>query len=125
MATRRPGSIRWVRLIQLGPGGREPNVSWEAYPLPIARPGQPHFVEVEYPADLAQTLGISIVEPNAAGHMTPIGLDTGIDVPDTAVSREPRLAKHRVAFWPRTKAPLLLLTNQRDGTRAAFGKVAF
>ena len=78
-------------------------MSWEAFPLPIARPGQPHFVEVEYPADCAQTLGISIVEPNAAGHMTPIGLDTGIDVPDTAVSREPRLAKHRVAFWPRTK----------------------
>ncbi|HVU89030.1 MAG TPA: family 10 glycosylhydrolase [Pirellulales bacterium] len=110
-------------LTQLGPGGREPNVSWEAFPLPIARPGQPHFVEVEYPADLPQTLGISIVEPNTAGHMTPIGLDTGIDVPDTAVSREPRLARHRVAFWPRTKAPLLLLTNQREGSRAAFGKV--
>ncbi len=55
--------------------------------------------------------------------MTPIGLDTGIDVPDSSVGREPRLARHRVVFWPRTKAPLLLLTNQRDGARAAFGKV--
>ena len=36
-------------LIQLGPGGREPNVSWEAFPLPIAKPGQPHVVEVDIP----------------------------------------------------------------------------
>lgn len=110
-------------LIQLGPGGREPNVSWEAFPLPVARPGQPHIVEVEYPTDVAQTMGISVVEPNVAGRMTPIGLDTGIYVPEEAVSREPRLARHRVVFWPRTKTPLLLVTNQRDGSHAAIGKV--
>ncbi|HEY4310625.1 MAG TPA: family 10 glycosylhydrolase [Pirellulales bacterium] len=110
-------------LIQLGPGGREPNVSWEAYPLPIAKPGQPHVVEVEYPTDVPQTMGVSIVEPNAAGRMTPIGLDTGVYVPDDAVGSEPRLAKHRIVFWPRTRTPLLLVTNQREGARSTFGKV--
>ncbi len=52
MATRPPGSMRSARSFSLARAAREPNVSWEAYPLPIARPGQPHFVEVEYPADL-------------------------------------------------------------------------
>ena len=110
-------------LIQLGPGGREPNVSWEAYPLPIARPGQPHIVEVEYPTDIAQTMGVSIIEPNVAGKITPIGLDAGVYLPEESIDREPRLARHRLIFWPRTKEPLLLVTNQRDGSRAVFGKV--
>ena len=123
MATRRRGSMRLGTLIQLGPGGREPNVSWEAFPLPVARPGQPHVVEVEYPTDVPQTMGISIVEPNAAGNVTPIGLDSGVYLPDDAIGGEPRMAKHRVIFWPRTKTPLLLITNQRDGSRAVFGKV--
>jgi hypothetical protein len=111
------------QLIQLGPGGREPNVSWEAFPLPVARPGQPHVVEIEYPTDVAQTLGISVIEPNTSGQVTPIGIDAGVCLPDEAASNEPGLAKHRVTFWPRTKTPLLLVTNQRDGSRAVFGKI--
>ena len=87
-------------LVKLGTGGREPNISWEAFPLPIARTGQPHILEVEYPTDVPQTLGVSIVEPNSAGKVTPIGLDTGIDQPDEAVSHDPQLARHRVIFWP-------------------------
>ncbi|MBI2826728.1 MAG: hypothetical protein HYX69_18810 [Planctomycetia bacterium] len=112
-----------AELIQLGPGGREPNVSWEAFPLPVARPGQPHVVEVEYPSDVPQTMGISIVEPNTAGVVAPIGLDSGVYLPDDVAGGTPQLAKHRLIFWPRTKAPLLLITNQRDGSRAVFGKV--
>ena len=46
----------------------------------MATPGTPHVLEVEYPSDLEQTLGISIIEPNAAGQVGPIGLDSGIDV---------------------------------------------
>jgi len=111
------------QLIQLGSGAREPNTSWEAFPLPISKPGQPHIVEVEYPTDVPQTLGISIVEPNVAGKVTPIGLDSGVYLPDESVAGEPRLARHRLIFWPRTKTPLLVLTNQRHGSRAVFGKV--
>lgn len=111
------------QLIQLGPGAREPETSWEAFPLPISKPGQPHIVEVEYPTDVPQTLGVSIVEPNVAGKVTPIGLDSGVYLPDESAGSEPRLARHRLIFWPRTKAPLLVLTNQRQGSRSVFGKV--
>ncbi len=105
------------------PGGREPNVSWEAFPLPIAKPGQPHVVEVEYPTDVAQTMGISIVEPNAAGRMTPIGLDTGVCVPMTQRAASPDWQNIGSSSGRRTRTPLLLVTNQREGSRAVFGKV--
>ena len=106
-------------------GTRRPRArtSWEAFPLPISKPGQPHIVEVEYPTDVPQTLGISIVEPNVAGKVTPIGLDSGVYLPDESAGGEPRLARHRLIFWPRTKTPLLVLTNQRHGSRSVFGKV--
>lgn len=111
-------------LIQLGPDGAEPNIAWEAYPLPIARPGFAHVLEIEYPSDVPQALGVSLIEPNAAGAVMPIGLDSGVYVSDEEAANPPQMAKHRVVFWPRTKTPLLLLTNRRQGSRAAYGKIS-
>ncbi len=105
------------RLTQLGPGGREPNVSWEAYPLSVAKPGQPHILEVDYPSDVIQTLGISILEPNAAGAIAPVGLDSGCYTSQQQPGDAPHWAKHRIYFWPRTAAPVVLLTNRREGSR--------
>jgi len=111
------------KLAQLGPGGREPDTAWEAYPLPVSRPGQPHIIELEYPADVPQTLGLSIIEPNAAGIVTPIGLDSGMYRPPEARDNVPAVERHRLIFWPRTNSPLLLVTNRRHGTRAVYGKL--
>ncbi|HEV3022925.1 MAG TPA: hypothetical protein VGX76_10670, partial [Pirellulales bacterium] len=111
-----------MQLIALG-GGPESTIGWEAYPLPIHKPGQPHLVEIEYPSNVPQTLGLSLVEPNAAGAVLPIGLDSGVDVPDEAVDAPPRLLTHRLVIYPKTKAPLLLVTNRRPGGRAAYGKI--
>ena len=97
--------------------------AWVAYPLSGAKPGLPHLLEIEYPSDLGQTLGISIVEPNAAGAVAPIGLDSGVYTADDPLPGNPHWAKHRMMFWPRTSSPLLLLTNRRDGSRAQFGKI--
>ncbi len=66
-------------LAELSPNANSPDVSWEAYWLPITQPGRPHILEVDYPSDVSQSLGISIVEPNAAGALMPIGLDSGLD----------------------------------------------
>ena len=67
-------------MVRLDPSAESPDVSWEAYSLPINQPGRPHVLEVEYPSDVPQTLGISILEPNAAGSLVPIALDSGVDV---------------------------------------------
>ncbi len=124
------GQMRIVRhrlgeLAQLSPSGLSPDVSWEAYTLSIERPGLPHVLEVEYPSDLPQTLGISILEPDAAGALLPVGLDSGIDRAEQMISdsAEPRWLVHRVVFWPRTKRPLVLLSNLRDDAPAAYGRL--
>ena len=99
------GPPQFGPMIQLGPAGTSPGMSWEAYPLPITNPGQPHILEIEYPSDVPQALGISLIEPNAAGAVTPIGLDSGVYVADEEAENDPQLARHRVVFWPRPRKP--------------------
>lgn len=109
-------------LAQIGPHGHDPDVGWQAYPLPVSRVGQPHILEVEYPGDVPQFLGLSIIEPNAAGAVLPIGLDSGAYVNESG-PKTSQMQKHRLVFWPRTSAPLLLVTNRRDGAHAVYGKI--
>ncbi|HWC89559.1 MAG TPA: family 10 glycosylhydrolase, partial [Pirellulales bacterium] len=108
-------------LVQLG--STKEATGWEAYPLPIPSAGQPHVLEIEYPSDVPQTLGISLVEPNAAGAVMPIGLDSGVYVSDEDAQRPSELLKHRIVFWPKTKLPIVLVTNRRHNSRAVFGKI--
>jgi hypothetical protein len=111
-------------IIRLNPNAESPDASWEAYTLPIGQPGKPHVLEVEYPSDVSQTLGISILEPNAAGALTPITLDSGVDLaPEVVAGRPPVFLKHRLVFWPRTTHPLVLMSNRRDRSPAVYGKI--
>lgn len=112
-------------LVRLNPSRQSPDRSWEAYTLPIIDPGQPHILEVDYPSDVPQTLGISILEPNAAGALMPIGLDSGVevDVPFPAGDEAPRWQRHRLVFWPRTASPMVLMTNLRMTDPAVYGKI--
>jgi hypothetical protein len=109
--------------VQLASNGNSPELHWQAYPLTINRLGTPHILEIEYPSDVLQTLGVSIVEPNAAGAVVPIGLDSGVYVVDESMAMPAKWLKHRLLFWPRTKNPIVLLTNRRDDLPAVFGKI--
>jgi hypothetical protein len=111
------------QIVQLDTTARLDDTAWEAYPLSVNQPGTPHALEIEFPSDVAQSLGISILEPNAAGGVTPIGLDSGFYLADEAVASPPEWRKHRLFFWPRTKSPLLLMTNRRLGAGAVYGKI--
>jgi hypothetical protein len=113
-STRMHMARSWVEL---------PRRAWQAYPLSVATPGAPHLLEVEYPSDIEQTLGISLVEPNAAGYIGPIGLDSGIDVPAPSPGHKPAVRRHRVLCWPQTKTPYLLLVNRSEERTATFGKI--
>ena len=110
-------------LAELRPDADAPDVSWQAFWLPISQPGRPHLLEVDYPSDVAQTLGIAIVEPNTAGVMTPMTIGSGIDNSAEPVGGDPRWRQHRLIFWPRTASPLVLLTNARQGAPALCGKL--
>ena len=112
-------------LAQLKPNAESPDVSWEAYWLPINQPGRPHVLEIEYPSDVPQTLGVSILEPNDAGALAPSVVDLGVHNAADAIgaSEPPRWQCHRVAFWPRTATPLLLVSNGSDRMPAVYGKI--
>ncbi len=109
--------------VSLAPSA-EASIAWESIPLKGAEPGMPHIVEVEFPVDAPQNLGISIMEPNAAGRLVPIGLDSGVYRP--ASSLLPSIGEvgvHRLIFWPKTEQPLLLITNQSETQTCYFGKI--
>ncbi len=114
------GPTTWA---QFGPDNREQDIPWAAYPLPISRVGQAHIVEIDFPADVPQSLGFSIIDPNAAGAALPIGLDSGVYVAADSAEAVPTPRKHRLVFWPRSGLPLLLVTNRGHASRAAYGKI--
>ena len=101
----------------VAPGG------WQAYPLPVREIGKPHLLEIEYPSHLPQSLGISIIEPNAAGKVVPLGLDSGLHVSEVSSGEQPALLRHQLVFWPRTHTPLVLLTNRSDTGPAEYGRI--
>ena len=101
--------------VELLPGG------WQAYPLPVSAIGMPHVVEVEYPGNLEQTLGLSVVEPNAAGMVSPIGLHSGVDVARVTEAATAAVRRHRLIFWPHSQTPFLLVTNRREEGSAVLG----
>lgn len=110
-------------LSQIGPRAAPPHTSWAAYPLSVDAPGQPHILEIAYPTNMPQSMGISIVEPNAAGAVQPLGLDSGIFVPESAAENAPDMRTHRIPFWPQTSTPFVLITNRREGSHAVHGRI--
>lgn len=120
----RPGAIdlpygRFVELPASVPGS-DPH--WQAYSLPLEAVGAPHLLEVEYPAGGDQQFSLSIIEPNAAGIVEEVCRDSGVYV--EGFGRRGVKQTHRMVFWPRTQAPMLLVTNQYPtGAVAHFGHI--
>ncbi len=103
--------------VQLSPGG------WQAYPLAVGKAGLPYAVEIEFPSNVPQTLGVSVLEANSAGRVSPIGPGFGVDVPAENGNAKPTLQRHRLVFWPKTEKPVLLLSNRRQNEAAVYGKI--
>ncbi len=101
------------------------NPCWEAYTFPIERMGVPHILEIEYPSNSEQTTGISIIEPNAAGAITPGNVDSGFNVTvDSQRSLDkPTWKTHKIVFWPRTKSPVVVIYNLREDVVSRYGKI--
>lgn len=109
-------------VVRLLPNGGNGDLSWEAYTIPIKEPGRPHILEVRYPSDRPQTFGVSIVEPSNSGAAQLANLDSGVDQFEEVVSagETPEWRTHRVVFWPKTKTPIVLITNRRDDDPAFY-----
>lgn len=111
-------------MAQLNPSRHPGELTWEAYTLSIQHPGLPHVLEVDYPSDVPQSLGISVVEPSASGAAM-VSLDSGVEVPEPLAAGDtaPRWLRHRLIFWPHTKSPVVLVTNRSDNRAAVYGKL--
>lgn len=115
------GRVVELRAREASPSGNEP--SWEAYPLSIDRPGQCHLLEIEYPGDKRQQLGACVIDGGAMSRLPPLAIDQGLvsSAPDAA---SPQWRRHRIAFWPRSKNPVVLLVNRSGKASAWFGKLS-
>jgi len=112
--------------VEMLPSGDEAVTPWEAYPIPINEPGKPHFLEIDYLSGVEQTLGISIVEPTVSGGLFPGTVDSGLHVGREIVSDNytaGHTMPHRILFWPKSKTPIILLTNQSTNQSAVYGGI--
>ena len=109
-------------MLRLPPAADGP--AWEAVALPAAEPGLPQLVEVEYPLDQEMVLGLTVLE-ESAGEVRATA-SSGVDLERPVVDgagRRGRIGTRRFVFWPRTRAPLLVITNLSSRSPALFGKV--
>ncbi len=115
-----PSLGSWTRLAS---SPNDVQTVWAAYPLTISQPGLPHVLEVEYPTDISQSMGMSLLEPDAAGNLLPVGIDSGIVVDSSESADPPTIAIHQIVFWPKTKNPFVLITNARRDGPAVHGTI--
>jgi len=90
-------------------------LNWSAYRLRIENMNRPHQLILTLPPGVAQNVGASLLQPNALGHLTPRGLDTGLavttDWPVLPANDESSALTQRIYFWPHVSDPVLLLHN--------------
>ena len=94
------------------------HMGWFAYRLRVAHPGVGHMLDVTYPGDAWQTVGVSIFEPDAMGELRAVHLDSGFHTGGEHRTSG-QLETYSLVFWPRTVEPIVLVTNRRDGGTAA------
>jgi hypothetical protein len=102
---------------RIAPGG------WQAVPVRISEPEQPHIIEVEFLDEGPMSLGISVLEPDAAGRIEPFGADSGITIPSTAGSDTPVSRRHRIFLWPGHEQPYVLFANRHASRPATVGAI--
>ena len=90
---------------------------WQAYPLSLGQPGEPHILEIDYPGDAIQSLGVSLVEPNSLGGAVTQSVDGMIHVEEPTTKDQ----RYRLIFWPNTKQPYLVFTNRHSSNPAMYG----
>lgn len=99
---------------------------WIAYALPVkpADVGKPHILDIEFPAEFRQDVGISVID----GKRSIASLDSGLSIgdpdltlPDVSLPTAP--TRHRVVFWPQTDSPAVLITNRSADGEIRFGRI--
>ena len=100
---------------------------WSAYHLKIKNRNQPHKLVVTYPQHSQTQLGFSILEPDAAGQLVPVGVDSGVYQTNSGLSESLESGSQEltaeIIFWPRVNAPILLLHSLGTASPAKITRV--
>ncbi|MCA9021322.1 MAG: family 10 glycosylhydrolase, partial [Planctomycetaceae bacterium] len=83
---------------------------WSACHLRVKNVHRPHKLLVTYPRSAGARLGFSILEPDAAGQLVPVGIDSGVyqtELDMSAVDQSAEL-QAEILFWPKVDNPILL-----------------
>lgn len=128
-----PGAIGNVRLllrqddphgfVELPPSSNMTDPSWQSFAMPILEVGVPHVVEISYPRQERLHLGISIIEPDAAGRVMSTIVDSGICNHEVIEPERSEVGTHQIIFWPRTSSPQLLIVNRGHADSGVFGRI--
>ncbi|WP_417377559.1 family 10 glycosylhydrolase [Gimesia sp.] len=86
------------------------SLPWSACHLRVKNLHCPHKLLVTYPRRAGAKLGFSILEPDAAGQLVPVGIDSGVYQADTEVTVKDRSEglQAEILFWPKVDNPILL-----------------
>ena len=111
-------------MLRLPPAERSGSPAWEGLVLAGVQPGLPHAVEIEYPTDQDATVGVAVLEADAAGVVVQTRHSGGFTVARPPVAApSPAIAVHRFIFWPTTKQPLVLIANASTRHTATIGRM--
>ncbi|HAH45095.1 MAG TPA: hypothetical protein DCM07_09620 [Planctomycetaceae bacterium] len=83
---------------------------WSACHLRVKNLHRPHKLLVTYPRREGTRLGFSILEPDAAGQLVPVGIDSGVYQPDSGVAATDQSdeLQAEILFWPKVDNPIVL-----------------
>lgn len=84
---------------------------WYLTPLKIMSPGKPHRVLVRYSCNQPMQLGLTILEPNTEGVLSPLGVNSGVQLSNDDLRQIEGHGETEIIFWPKSSTASLLVTN--------------
>lgn len=84
---------------------------WYLTPLKIQAPGKPHRLLVRYSCNQPMRLGLTILEPNGEGVLSPLGVNSGIQLSSDDLRQIEGTGQSEIIFWPKSTSASLLVTN--------------
>ncbi len=101
--------------------------AWQAYPLTIEHPGQPHRFRVRVPRDRVQQLVVSVRDFHETGEPITLNVDSGVVITERQIATQSNgaglWADHEIVFWPRSPQPYLLMMNSSAANEASYGEL--
>ena len=84
---------------------------WYLTPLKILSPGKPHRLLVRYSCNQPMHLGLTILEPNGEGILSPLGVNSGAQLSNDDLRQIEGNGETEIIFWPKSSTASLLVTN--------------